>query len=137
VNIRVGVILNTHVTRLVDLKILYQWMMESSLNMKNERIGEHFRNIRIKLGFSQKQIADFIYINIDVFRDFEDSNGSIGVCALEKGCVLFGCEIHELETYEPNFTIPNAEVFICEDMEAIYTMHKIKLNLRRMKKYED
>lgn len=109
--------------------------------MNNKNIGLNFKAVREKLGYSQEQISDFLYLKNEFLNDFEDGKTSIGVSVLERACNLFGCTIVDLENGTmkcKSYTFD--EIKPCEYpkelLKSIHDVNRIALNIRRMKELE-
>ena len=103
-------------------------------------VGEIFKDIRSKCGFTQEQMATFLGVDRTMISKYEKGERGLGVGTLEKACEVFGCSLsvlRGLEEYRPMTVAYRAKELTIEDMEAICMVQKIALNLRTIKEYED
>lgn len=103
------------------------------------QVGEIFKEIRSKCGFTQDQMATFLGVDRTMITKYEKGERMLGVGTLEKACEIFGCNLNVLrgiEEYKPMAVAYRAKDLTIEDMEAICMVQRIALNLRRIKEYE-
>lgn len=106
---------------------------------KNEKliaVGAKFQAIRKTNGLTQDQMASFLGVHRTLITKFESGERSLGMADLEKACRLFGCDLPMLfndEEYIPLTVAFRARELDVADLEAISMVHKMVINLRRLK----
>lgn len=101
----------------------------------NQEIGSMYAMIREQQGFSQEQVSDFLGITVEKLDAFENNKARIGVSDLEKSCDLFGCTLFMMMGQEEMNLLPKVSgtyYLNAESMEALCSMNRIALNLRKM-----
>jgi len=112
--------------------------MEKEKKSEMQQLGEIFREIRSRCGFTQDQMATFLGVDRTMITKYEKGERGLGISALEKACEVFGCNLNVLrgiEEYKPMAVAYRAKDLTNEEMEAICMVQKIALNLRRIKNY--
>jgi predicted transcriptional regulator len=101
-------------------------------------IGKNIRDFREKLGYSIKNIANFLDVSEKTIELYEKAEKSITIIHLEKLSDLFGVEEYSL--FEPDavnkirsstITIPK-EKFNEEDLEQVAAFRKVIKNYIKM-----
>lgn len=102
------------------------------------QMGAWFKDVRIKCGFTQEQIANFLELDRTTITKFEKGERTLGVSDLEIACELFGCTLdmlRNLEEFEPMAVAYRAKDLTLEDMESVRMVQKIILNMRRIREF--
>lgn len=110
----------------------------------NAVVGKNFRSWRIKIGYSQEEIANFLGIARENISYFENGERDIPIKHLEKASNLFGIEPDVLfnedmsvQYTEMAFAFRNEEETSHETMENISKFKRIVHNYLMMKKKVD
>lgn len=115
--------------------------MKEDNNISYALLGARYGKIRKQLGYTQKQMADYLGVNRTLIVKFEKGERSLGLSALERSCKLFGCTLAEIDgrndDYRPLSVSCRAKSLQPEDMEAIAAVQNIVLNLRKVKRIGD
>jgi transcriptional regulator with XRE-family HTH domain len=107
--------------------------------MANRIIGQKIRELRMKTGITQKQIAQFLGVDQRTISKCEKGELQFRVDHLERLGQLFGIPLgtlmnEEIPLVNLNITF-GADVVQAEDLNAIADIQKIALNLDQMQNF--
>ncbi len=99
-------------------------------------LGERFRLLRTKAGFTQTQVARYLEVDQSYISKFEKGDRQLGMHQLNDACVLFGCSMETMN--DPNFCIETLPVAARtdgvsdDDLKIIAVINKLALNQQFM-----
>ncbi len=99
-------------------------------------VGENIKKLREEMGLTQVNIANFLNVDQSMISKIEKGERSLSVDMLEKLSYLFGVTIDDIENDKierSSYSIAfRANELTCDDMEAIYAINKIAMNISFM-----
>ncbi len=102
------------------------------------KIGEKIKALRLKSGFNQSLIAQYLGVDQSLISKIESGEREASTDVIKKLADLFGCSITTIIDEESNPEYLNvtfrANVLTADDLCAIATVNRIARNLESMEK---
>ena len=99
-------------------------------------IGENIKKLREDMGLNQLNIANFLNVDQSMISKVEKGERSLSADMLEKLACLFGVTVDDMEkeiVKKPSYAVAfRATELTSEDMETIYRINKIAMNISFM-----
>jgi len=96
-------------------------------------IGAKFSCLRLKSGFTQSQVANYLGVDQSYISKCEKDEQQFSIDVLERSAPLFGCSVDyftdDMHDYKP---LPVVKGVDLKDLEVLAAINKIALNLRFM-----
>ena len=99
-------------------------------------IGKNIKKLREDMGLNQLNIAHFLNVDQSMISKVEKGERSLSADMLEKLACLFGVTVDDMEkeiVKKPSYAVAfRATELTSEDMETIYRINKIAMNISFM-----
>lgn len=109
--------------------------------MEQLSIGRKIKELRIRAGFTQSMIAEYLQVEPGLISEIENGEREVSTDAIKKLAALFGCTVSAIVNDEEDISCLN--VAFCtsgmskEDLNSIAVINRLASNIEDMQRMSE